>query len=72
MYMWISLHLSGIKRRTGQTPKKHGVTFEEAKTVFYDEHAIQFYDHDHSEDEDLFLLLGKSFISKTLVVCHYL
>ena len=50
--------------------KKHGVSFDEAKTVFYDEYAIQFFDPDHSEDEDRFLLLGTSFKLKTLVVCH--
>ncbi len=50
--------------------KKHGVAFEEAKTVFYDEQAIQFYDPEHSDEEDLFILLGTSFKSKTLVVCH--
>jgi len=50
--------------------KKHGVTFEEAKTVFYDEYAIQFFDPDHSESEDRFILLGTSFKSKTIVVCH--
>ena len=49
----------------------HGVSFEEAKTVFFDEYAIQFYDPDHSESEDRFLLLGMSFTLKTLVVCHY-
>lgn len=50
--------------------KKHGIDFEEAQTVFYDEYAIQFYDPDHSEDEDRFILLGISFKSKILVVCH--
>lgn len=50
--------------------KKHGISFDEAKTVFYDEHAIQFFDPDHLEDEDRFLLLGMSFKLKTLVVCH--
>ncbi|NHZ71899.1 MAG: BrnT family toxin [Aquificales bacterium] len=38
--------------------------------VFYDEYALQFFDPDHSEDEDRFLLLGTSFRLKTLVVCH--
>ena len=51
--------------------KKHGVTFEEAQTVFYDEYAIQFFDPEHSEDEDRFILLGTSFKSQNLVVCHY-
>lgn len=38
--------------------------------MFYDEQAIQFYDPDHSEDEDRFILLGASDKLKTLVVCH--
>jgi len=50
--------------------KKHGVSFEEAQTVFYDEHALQFFDPEHSEYEDRFILLGTSFKSKTLIVCH--
>ncbi len=50
--------------------KKHGVSFDEAQTAFYDEYAIQFFDPDHSEYEDRFLLLGTSFKLKTLVVCH--
>lgn len=50
--------------------KKHDVSFEEAKTVFYDEYAVQFYDPDHSEDEDRYILLGTSFKLQTLVVCH--
>ena len=50
--------------------KKHGVSFDEARTVFYDEYAIQFFDPEHSESEDRFILLGTSFKLKTLVVCH--
>ena len=50
--------------------KKHGVSFEEAQSVFYDEHAIQFYDPEHSKSEDRFILLGASFKLNTLVVCH--
>ena len=50
--------------------KKHGVFFEEAKTAFYDEYAVQFYDPDHSEDEDCYILLGTSCKLQTLVVCH--
>ena len=49
---------------------KHGVSFEEAKTVFYDEYAISYFDPEHSEEEDRFLLLGMSFKLKTLVICH--
>jgi len=50
--------------------RKHGISFDEARTVFYDEKAIQFFDPDHSEDEDRFILLGVSFKLRTLVVCH--
>ena len=50
--------------------RKHGVSFDEARTVFYDENAIQFFDPDHSEDEDRFIMLGISYKLRTLVVCH--
>lgn len=50
--------------------KKHGVSFEEAQTAFFDEEALVFYDPDHSTDEDRFLLLGMSLQLRVLVVCH--
>lgn len=51
--------------------KKHGVTFEEAKSVFYDDYALQFYDESHSQlQEDRFLMLGTSSESNILLVCH--
>jgi len=50
--------------------KKHGVSFEEAVTVFYDDDALEFYDPDHSGHEDRFILVGLSFRSKTLMVSH--
>ncbi len=50
--------------------RKHGVSFEEAQTVFLDENAIRFFDPDHSEDEDRFIMLGMSFKLRVLVVCH--
>ena len=50
--------------------KKHGVSFEEAQSVFYDEHATQFFDSDNSEAEDRFLMLGVSNESRILLVCH--
>ena len=50
--------------------KKHGISFEEAQTVFYDEFARQFYDDEHSDNEDRFILLGKSNQSRLLIVCH--
>ena len=50
--------------------KKHGVTFEEAQTVFGDYDALRIFDPDHSEDEDRFILLGLSTVLRILVVCH--
>ncbi len=51
--------------------EKHGVSFEEASSVFYDEFAVQFYDGGHSElEEDRFLILGISNNSRMLMICH--
>jgi len=50
--------------------RKHGISFEEATTSFSDEYAREFYDPDHSEDEDRFLLLGLSARLRVLVVSH--
>jgi uncharacterized DUF497 family protein len=50
--------------------RKHGVSFEEAHSVFYDEFAVQFFDEEHSGDEERFLLLGMSTEARLLLVCH--
>ena len=50
--------------------KKHKVTFDEAKTVFYDEFAVQFFDSDQASSEDRFVMLGLSSKLRILVVCH--
>ena len=51
--------------------EKHGVSFEEASSVFYDDFAVQFYDTEHSElEEGRFLILGVSNKSRMLMVCH--
>ena len=49
---------------------KHGVSFEEVVSVFYDENAIEFFDTLNSEWEDRFLLLGVSSQLRLLLVCH--
>jgi len=49
--------------------KKHGVSFEEAQSVFYDDQAIQFYDESLA-DEERFIMLGMSNLSRVLVVVH--
>ena len=50
--------------------KKHGVSFDDAKTVFSDERAKLIDDPDHSEDEDRFVLLGMDRALRLLLVCH--
>jgi uncharacterized DUF497 family protein len=50
--------------------RKHGVSFEEASTVFSDERALLIDDPDYSDDEERFILLGLSANLRTLVVCH--
>ena len=50
--------------------KKHGVSFAEAITVFYDEYARIINDPDHSDKEDRFILMGMSAGLNYLVVCH--
>jgi uncharacterized DUF497 family protein len=52
--------------------RKHRVSFEEAQTVFYDEQAFEFFDPDHSEQEDRFIMLGVSSTLRLLVVCYCL
>ncbi len=56
--------------KAASNAKKHKVTFEVAKTVFYDDFAVQFFDEEHSSDEDRFLLLGMSSDARVLLVCH--
>ena len=58
------------EKKNRQNIRKHGLSFEEAQSVFLDDHAMRFYDPDHSEDEDRFLMLGISFTLRILVVCH--
>jgi hypothetical protein len=64
----LSFEWDEYKNQTNQ--KKHGISFEEAETVFYDENAIQFWDDDHSETEDRFLLLGRSSKMRILLIVH--
>jgi len=58
-------------KKAASNQAKHGVSLEEAKSVFYDEFAIQFYDPENSVlEEDRFLMLGLSSESRVLLVCH--
>lgn len=50
--------------------RKHGVSFEEAQSVFLDEKALYIDDPEHSDSEDRFLLLGLSAHLRVVTVCH--
>lgn len=58
------------QRKAAGNAVKHGVTFTEAASVFYDDSAVEFYDETHSAGEDRFLLLGMSTNARLLLVCH--
>ena len=58
------------KSKSIKNEEKHGVSFKEAQSVFYDEGAVEFFDDNHSDDEDRFLLLGRSFNFRIIMVCH--
>jgi len=58
------------RRKARTNLEKHGVSFEEAQTVFLDDSARLIDDPDHSNEEDRFLLLGYSFRARCLIVSH--
>ncbi len=57
-------------KKAASNKKKHGVNFDEAETVFFDECARIIADPDHSQDEERFILLGLSSSTNLLVACH--
>ena len=65
-----SLRFEWDELKNTQNQKKHGISFEEAQTVFFDERAVEFYDETHSDWEDRFLLLGLSAKFRILLICH--
>ena len=75
-YNVVTLHgMSALRfewndRKAATNLKKHGVSFEEAKSVFFDERAKLIDDPDHSDDEERFVLLGMSGALRLLLVCH--
>ncbi len=58
------------ERKARSNEKKHGVSFNEAETVFYDENARLLYDPEHSLEEERYILLGMSDSLRLLLVCH--
>ena len=67
-----SISFSWDDRKNITNQNKHRVSFEEAQSVFFDEHAIEYDDLDHTEDEDRFLMLGLSYKVRVLVVSYTL
>ena len=64
----LSFELDENKNRINQ--KKHGISFDEASSVFYDDLAILFDDPEHSQEEERFILLGMSEAANVCIVCH--
>ena len=58
------------ERKNASNQREHGISFEEAQTVFLDDHAILIDDPDHSGREERFILLGVSAALRLLIVCH--
>jgi hypothetical protein len=64
------IHFAWDEQKNRSNRQKHGVSFEEAQSVFLDEDAREFFDPDHSKEEDRFIMLGMSSRLRILVVCH--
>lgn len=58
------------EKKNETNKKKHGISFEEAQTVFYDSEALLIDDPEHSQEEERFIILGFSSRANMLVVCH--
>ena len=66
----VKIRFSWDGRKAAQNLRKHGVSFEDASTVFFDENAKEYFDPDHSADEDRFLMLGFDCRLRLLVVSY--
>lgn len=66
----MTLRFEWDRRKAATNLLKHGVSFEEAKSVFFDEYARLIDDPDHSHEEERFVLLGLSRALRLLTVCH--
>jgi uncharacterized DUF497 family protein len=65
-----TLRFEWDERKATVNAKRHGVSFEEARSVFFDERARLIEDPDHSGAEERFILLGLSSSLRLLLVCH--
>ncbi len=67
-----ALRFTWDPRKARRNERAHGVSFEDAQAVFFDECAILLDDPDHSDDEQRFLLIGLSLTARVVVVSHCL
>jgi len=65
-----TLRFEWDESKSASNARKHGVTFEEARSVFVDERARLIDDPDHSQAKERFVLLGLSSALRLLLVCH--
>jgi uncharacterized DUF497 family protein len=66
----VELNIEWDPQKAATNLEKHGISFEEASTVFSDENGRMIPDPDKSEEEDRFIILGMSWSLRILVVCH--
>jgi uncharacterized DUF497 family protein len=64
------LHFEWDTSKSLSNQRKHGISFEEAQTVFLDDNALLIHDPDHSDEEERFILLGLSAKIRIVAVCH--
>ncbi len=58
------------ERKAAANLSKHGISFEEAQTVFYDPLYVDLYDPDHSHDEHRYIIIGESRLGRLLMVSY--
>lgn len=66
----MNLQFEWDARKDALNRRKHGVSFEEAATAFGDPRSVSVSDPEHSLEEDRFVLLGRSYRGRLLVVVH--
>jgi uncharacterized DUF497 family protein len=65
-----TLRFEWDEKKNATNRRKHGISFTEAKTAFFDDNARVISDPEHSDDEERFVLLGLSISLRVLVICH--
>jgi uncharacterized DUF497 family protein len=66
----INYHFEWDPKKAQSNRERHGISFDEAATIFLDPLAITIYDPDHSETEERWITMGISKKGRLLIVCH--